>query len=114
MSTITLGTRSFFQHASSLKTCFLTCHPLVNTLLNQILSLPTTNFVKKISFFYALVFSFCGLFAVCDSLQRSKLVIAYSETFGSLLPIRLSQFEKLQKTHPNDHKYFAQLYPSIL
>jgi hypothetical protein len=49
------------------------------------LSLPITNFVKKISFFYTLVFSFCGFFVGHDSLECSKLVIAYSEALWESL-----------------------------
>jgi hypothetical protein len=49
------------------------------------LSLPTTNFVKIFFFFYTLVFSFRGFIVGHDSLEFSKLVIAYLETLWESL-----------------------------
>ncbi len=80
MTTITPKTRSFFQEGSSLKIHLLTCHPLVNTSCHS--TLPTINFVKIFSFFYALVFSLCGFFIGHGLLECSKLVITYSRILG--------------------------------
>lgn len=78
--TITPKTRSFFQEGRSPKIHLLTCHPLVDISCHS--TLPTTNFVKNFSFFYTLVFSFCGFFIGRNLLECSKLVIAYSRILG--------------------------------
>jgi hypothetical protein len=96
MSKITPRTRSFFQEGSSSKTHLLTCHPLVDTLLNQILC-PYLLLVLSKKFLFStpsfVVFCWAQLawtLKVSHSLFRDPLGV-----FCRFVLLNLKNFEEL-------------------